>query len=123
MSIRGVDVPRRSALLLSLGSASRDENAFTDPDTWRPDRSDQRLLAFSSGPHTCLGVQLALAEFDTLFERMSLRWGGVRRGGSLDGIRPGFWRLRERGHIFRRPDHLHLRLERRHDPVGNGTDA
>jgi cytochrome P450 len=123
MNIRGVDVPRRSTLLLSLGSASRDENAFTDADTWRPGRSDQRLLAFSSGPHTCLGVQLALAEFDTLFERMSLRFSEVRRHGSLDGIRPGFWRLRERGHIFRRPDHLHLRFERRHDPVGNGTDA
>lgn len=113
MNIHGVDVPRRSALLLSLGSASRDEDAFSDPDTWRPGRPDQRMLAFSSGPHTCLGIQLALTEFDTLFERLSLRFGGIRRSGSLDGIRPGFWRLRERGHIFRRPDHLHVRLERR----------
>ncbi|HEY3869545.1 MAG TPA: cytochrome P450 [Actinocrinis sp.] len=113
MEIHGVDIPRRSALLLSLGSASRDEDAFSDPDAWRPGRPDQKMLAFSSGPHTCLGIQLALAEFDTLFERMSLRFGGVRRSGSLDGIRPGFWRLRERGHIFRRPDHLHVRLERR----------
>lgn len=112
MTIHGVDVPRRSALLLSLGSASRDEDAFADPDTWRPGRPDQRMLAFSSGPHTCLGIQLALAEFDTLFERLSLRFGGVRRAGSLDGIRPGFWRLRERGHVFRRPDHLRVRLER-----------
>lgn len=119
MTIHGVHVPRRSALLLSLGSASRDEDAFADPDTWLPGRPDQRMLAFSSGPHTCLGIQLALAEFDTLFERLSLRFGGVRRSGSLDGIRPGFWRLRERGHIFRRPDHLHVLLSRR----GSGTDG
>lgn len=122
MTIHGVDVPRRSALLLSLGSASRDEDAFEDPDTWRPGRPDQRLLAFSSGPHTCLGIQLALAEFDTLFERLSLRFGGVRRSGSLDGIRPGFWRLRERGHVFRRPDHLRVRLERLR-AGGSETDA
>ncbi|MCP3800881.1 cytochrome P450 [Allokutzneria sp. A3M-2-11 16] len=113
LDLHGVHVKRRSALLLSLGSASRDERTFEDPDTWRPGRPDQRMLAFSSGPHTCLGIQLALAEFDTLFERLSLRFGGVRRSGSLDGIRPGFWRLRERGHIFRRPDHLHVRLDRR----------
>jgi cytochrome P450 len=122
LNIHGVDIPRRSALLLSLGSASRDEKAFSDPDTWRPGRPDQRMLAFSSGPHTCLGIQLALAEFDTLFERMSLRFGGVRLSGSLDGVRPGFWRLRERGHIFRRPDHLHVRLERRR-AGGNKADA
>lgn len=122
MNIHGVDVPRRSALLLSLGSASRDEEAFSDPDTWRPGRPDQRMLAFSSGPHTCLGIQLALAEFDTLFERLSFRFGGVRRSGSLDGIRPGFWRLRERGHIFRRPDHLRVRLERQRAGASE-TDA
>lgn len=122
LNIHGVHIPRRSALLLSLGSASRDERAFEDPDSWRPDRSDQRMLAFSSGPHTCLGIQLALAEFDTLFERLSLRFGGVQRSGSLDGIRPGFWRLRERGHIFRRPDHLHVRLERG-PSEGNVTHA
>jgi cytochrome P450 len=123
MNIHGVDVPRRSALLLSLGSASRDEEAFSDPDTWCPGRPDQRLLAFSAGPHTCLGVQLALAEFDTLFERLSLRFAGIRRSGALDGIRPGFWRLRERGHIFRRPDHLRVRVQRRHDSVGREIDA
>lgn len=113
LSVHGVEVPRRSALLLSLGSASRDPDAFSDPDAWRPDRPDQKMLAFSSGPHTCLGVQLALAEFDTLFERFSLRFGGVRRSGSLEGIRSGFWRLRERGHIFRRPDRLDVLIERR----------
>ncbi|MEQ0561812.1 cytochrome P450 [Amycolatopsis sp. NEAU-NG30] len=124
LTLHGVDVPRRSTLLLSLGSASRDERTFEDPDVWRPGRPDQRLLAFSSGPHTCLGIQLALAEFDTLFERLSQRFGGVRLSGSLDGVRPGFWRLRERGHIFRRPDHLHVRLLRRPaDAVASGSRA
>jgi cytochrome P450 len=81
------------------------------------------MLAFSAGPHTCLGVQLALAEFDVLFETLPQRFGGVRLSGTLDGIRPGFWRLRERGHIFRRPDHLWVQLARRHGPDGLGADA
>jgi cytochrome P450 len=123
MNIHGVDIPRRSTLLLSLGSASRDEEVFSDPDKWRPGRSDQRLLAFSAGPHTCLGAQLALAEFDTLFERLSVRFAGIRRTDLLDDVRPGLWRLRERGHIFRRPDQLHVQMLRGHDSVGSEMNA
>lgn len=115
ITIRGVDIPRCSALLLSLGSASRDEDTFTDPDSWRPNRPERRILTFSGGPHTCLGIHLALAEFDTLFEQLSLRYTGIRRTGSLDSVRPGFWRTRERDHIFRRPDQLYLELECRHN--------
>ncbi len=114
MTIHGVDIPRRSTLLLSLGSASRDEALFSDPDKWRPGRSDQRLLAFSAGPHTCLGAQLAFAEFDTLFECLSLRFAGVRRTDVLEDVRAGLWRLRERGHIFRQPDQLHVQVLSRH---------
>lgn len=119
MNVRGVEIPRRSTLLLSLGSASRDEEAFVDPDKWWPERTDQRLLAFSGGAHTCLGVQLALAEFDTLFERISHRFAGLEKAGSIADVRTGFWRVRERGHIFRRPDQMPVRVIRQMEPTGD----
>lgn len=115
ITIGGVDIPRRSALLLSLGSASRDEDTFTDPDNWRPDRPERRMLAFAGGPHTCLGIHLALAEFDVLFEQLSLRYTGVRPSGSLESIRPGFWRVRERGNSFQQPERLYVELELRNN--------
>ncbi|MFB9446608.1 cytochrome P450 [Dactylosporangium vinaceum] len=104
MEIRGVRIPRRAALLLSLGSANRDEEAFADPDTWRPERTETRNLTFGAGPHTCLGIQLAMAEFDVLFERMARRYGRLRPGAPLAALR---------GHVFRAPEHLRLAWQRR----------
>ncbi|MEP4032205.1 cytochrome P450 [Roseibium polysiphoniae] len=123
LELHGVEIPRRSTLLLSLGSASRDETIFSDPDTWRPGRPDQRLLAFSAGPHTCLGAQLALAEFDMLFDRLAARFAGIQRTDAMEDVRSGLWRLRERGHVFRQPDKLHVELLRHSEQAESRTNA
>jgi cytochrome P450 len=111
LTIGGTAVPRRSAILLSLASANRDPDAFADPDNWLPDRSERRILSFSAGPHSCVGMQLALAEFDVLYQRLSARYRAARPCDPLTGIRPGLWRIRERGHIFRRPESLRICLQ------------
>jgi cytochrome P450 len=106
LTIRDVPIRRRSAVLLSLAGANRDEEAFADPDSWRPGRPEQRTLTFGAGAHTCLGINLALAEFDVLFERLARRYRGFRQSGPLDELR---------GHVFRGPTRLRLRWEHRND--------
>jgi cytochrome P450 len=45
-----------------LGSANRDADQFAEPDTLDFARHDTRHLAFSQGPHFCLGASLARLE-------------------------------------------------------------
>ncbi|GAB1815574.1 cytochrome P450 [Mycobacterium sp. MUNTM1] len=71
LSLRGVQIPRRSAVLLSLASANRDDEVYADPDVWWPNRTESRTLSFSAGSHSCIGMALALAEFDLLFQRLA----------------------------------------------------
>jgi cytochrome P450 len=102
MEIGGVPIRRHSAVLLSLASANRDGTVFTDPDTWRPGRQAHRSLAFGSGPHTCLGIHLAQAELDVLFERLAERYDAMHWTGAPPVLS---------GHAFRGPDQLTLHAE------------
>ncbi|WP_446469717.1 cytochrome P450 [Xenorhabdus stockiae] len=54
-------------LLLCLGSANRDEDAFFNADRFDIDRSNvTRHIGFSTGLHNCLGQQLAIRQMDIL---------------------------------------------------------
>jgi cytochrome P450 len=122
LTIRGVRIPRRSAVILSIASANRDEDAYADPDSWRPDRSERRIMSFSVGPHSCIGMQLALVEFEMLFEKLSRRYRKAEPADTLHGARRGLYRLRERGHTFRKPESLRVRLTRRDDAAEGRVD-
>jgi cytochrome P450 len=104
VTIRDVRIPRRGAVLLEVGSANRDEDVFADPDVWRPGRPDQRTLTFGAGPHTCLGIHLATAEFDVLYQELARRYSEFRQTSAPQGLR---------GHVFRGPTELRMRWEHR----------
>jgi cytochrome P450 len=58
----GVRIPKKQTLLCMLGAANRDPKQFKDPDTLNLSRLNNQHLAFSAGPHFCIGSQLARLE-------------------------------------------------------------
>lgn len=47
---------------LMLGAADRDPRVFEQPDEFRPDRAENRHVAFGHGVHFCLGAPLSRLE-------------------------------------------------------------
>jgi len=58
----------RVALLLASGN--RDANAFKNPNSFHPDRSDAQPLSFGAGIHFCIGAPLARLELEISLNRL-----------------------------------------------------
>lgn len=88
VELHGVTIPAGNPVLLCLGSANRDERAFTDADTFdiNRDRSQAQNLGLGYGVHSCLGAALARMEsaiaLDKLLDfmpRYEVRHEGLKR--------------------------------------------
>ncbi len=67
----GVTVPKDAKILVSLGSANRDDAHFTDPHTFDPARANARdHLAFGNGIHVCIGAPLARFQMVALLQTL-----------------------------------------------------
>jgi cytochrome P450 len=64
-------------ILIRLGEADRDPEAFTDPDAVRPSRSEPNL-AFGYGPHYCLGAAIARVEAAAVMYGFATQWPKAR---------------------------------------------
>lgn len=63
LAYHGGTIPEGAKVLLLIGSANRDPEAFDDADSYRIDRTDSTALAsFGAGVHFCLGAHLARLE-------------------------------------------------------------
>ncbi|MGA2521226.1 MAG: cytochrome P450 [Acidimicrobiales bacterium] len=62
MEVAGARVGRGEFCMLLIGSANRDPDVFTDPDTFDVGRQDNNHLGFGFGIHHCLGAPLARIE-------------------------------------------------------------
>src|SRR5262249_24794945 len=78
--LRGQRLSRGEHVLLMLGSANRDPVQFPDPDTLDLARRDNRHLAFSQGPHFCLGAALGRLEGQNAIGTLVRRFPKIRRG-------------------------------------------
>ncbi|WP_329008113.1 cytochrome P450 [Micromonospora rifamycinica] len=68
--IAGLTVAKGRSVLVLTGAANRDPRRFAAPDSFDPSRRDNRHLAFSAGPHYCLGAALGRAEGRLVLPRL-----------------------------------------------------
>ena len=79
MEIAGVKVPGGAQLLLLLGSANHDDEAFENPEQLDIERNNaSQHLSFGSGIHRCLGAALAQMEARVTLEVLSQRLPGMK---------------------------------------------
>lgn len=71
--LQGVEIAAGDRLMCSLQSANRDEEAFPNPMTFDVSRRPNPHVAFSFGPHVCLGQHIAKMEMRVLFEELLAR--------------------------------------------------
>ncbi len=106
--LRGVELPEGSLVQLRFGAANRDPRQFPDPDRLDVRRANARThLAFSQGPHVCLGAPLARQEMQIAFRVLLERLDGLAFSPGRNDFRtvPGFTlrALRELHVDFRAP--------------------
>jgi pimeloyl-[acyl-carrier protein] synthase len=93
--VRGKTIRRGEMLQLALGAANRDPEVFVEPDRFEISRAHNPHLAFGSGSHQCLGMNLGRRELEISLGRLVQRMPRLR----LDSERP----------LRRRMDSLALR--------------
>jgi len=76
--LHGQQLKQGDHVLLMLGSANRDPEQFIDPDSLDLGRRDNRHLAFSQGPHFCLGAALARLEGQIAIKAVLQRFQSLR---------------------------------------------
>ncbi|MCU0869390.1 MAG: cytochrome P450 [Burkholderiales bacterium] len=101
VDVGGVALPAGTRITLCIGSANRDPAQFDDPERFDIARQPNRHLSFASGPHTCVGLQVARLEGRVAIERFVARFRDF--GLAAAPVRGG--RVRFRGFL-----HLPMRL-------------
>ncbi|MET9914640.1 cytochrome P450 [Streptomyces sp. NPDC006476] len=69
--IGGQRIRRGDRVVLWLPSANRDADEFTDPDRFDLTRTPNRHVSLGSGPHHCVGVQLAKLEIRAVLQELT----------------------------------------------------
>ncbi|WP_375772623.1 cytochrome P450 [Archangium gephyra] len=103
--IRGRNIRKGDMVFFGIAAANRDPQNFTDPDRFDITRDSmmQKHVAFSFGPHHCLGAGLARRELEIGLEVLLQRMPGLR----LDEERPP--QIKAESLVFRGFHSLHVR--------------
>lgn len=102
IELGGVLVRAGEAVVASTNSANRDERVFTDPELLDLSREHNPHLAFGSGPHVCLGAQLARSELQVALGALLRRFPNLRLAVPAEEVP---WR---EGSLLRSPRQLQV---------------
>ena len=79
LDLAGVHIAKGELISVMLGAANRDPARFDDPDAFVIGRKGGVAhLGFATGPHFCLGLNLARVEVRIAFEALLARLPGLR---------------------------------------------
>jgi cytochrome P450 len=84
IEVCGQRIPKKWTILCMLGAANRDPKRFKDPNQLDLKRLNNQHLAFSAGPHACIGSQLARLEGQVAIQKLVQRFPKMK----LSGPRP-----------------------------------
>ncbi|HWB44033.1 MAG TPA: cytochrome P450 [Hyphomicrobiaceae bacterium] len=82
VELGGVTIPAGTYLTIGIGAANRDPAEFPDPDRLDIARQPNRHLAFGSGPHVCIGLNVARLEGRIAIARFLARFPSYRLAGA-----------------------------------------
>ncbi|RZL93076.1 MAG: cytochrome P450 [Variovorax sp.] len=94
-NVGGIEVPAGTQITLCIGAANRDPAVFDRPDVLDITRSPNRHLAFGSGTHQCVGMNLARLEGRVAIATFLAHFPDYRLSGPV--VRGG--RARFRGYL------------------------
>jgi cytochrome P450 len=102
--VLGTKLPAGALVNVNLGSANHDETRYEKPERFDIFRPRKQHLAFASGPHTCLGMHLAIMETRVVLEAVLDRLPNLRLDPAARDIHIG-------GVIFRSPAELPVKFD------------
>lgn len=88
--VRGQTIRANDRLMMCYPSANRDEEVFTDPDSFDCRRSPNKHMGFGFGPHMCLGQHLAKLEMRVLYEELLPHLASVEMAGEPQFVKSNF---------------------------------
>lgn len=86
IEIEGVTIRRGEGIIASLPAANWDPRAFPEPAELDLGRDASQHIAFSWGPHHCIGRQLARIELETVFSTLVRRIPTLRLAVDLSDL-------------------------------------
>ena len=86
----GKEIKKGDSVVVWFPSANRDEEVFTDPDTFDVTRHPNQHIGFAAGAHFCLGAPLAKLELALALQEVLERYDGIEVTGSVSYIPSNF---------------------------------